>query len=34
MRATLVRVGWFVAIWAISVAALGLLSLLIRSWLS
>ena len=29
----LVRLGWFVGIWAGSVAALGLVSLAIRAWL-
>lgn len=27
------RLGWFAAIWAASVLALGLVSFLIRSWL-
>ena len=31
MRARLVRLGWFVGIWAASIAALGLVSLAIRA---
>jgi hypothetical protein len=34
MRPALARLGWFVGIWAASVAALGLVSLLIRLWLA
>lgn len=34
MRATLVRLGWFCAIWLASVAALGLVSLALRAWLA
>lgn len=28
------RLGWFAGIWAASVAALGAISLLLRTWLS
>lgn len=28
------RLGWFALIWALSVAALGAVSLLIRAWIS
>ena len=31
MRARLVKLGWFVAIWAASIAALGLVSLAIKA---
>lgn len=31
MRQTLARLGWFVAIWAASVIALGLVALLVRA---
>jgi hypothetical protein len=34
MRARLIRLGWFIAIWAASVTALGLLSLVLRHWLT
>ncbi|MYL99466.1 DUF2474 family protein [Novosphingobium sp. FGD1] len=34
MRASLAKLGWFFGIWAASVAALGLLSLILRRWLS
>lgn len=33
MRKGLVRLGWFAGIWAASVAALGLVSLLLKAWL-
>jgi len=32
-RETLRRLGWFIGIWAMSIAALGLLSLVLRFWL-
>ena len=32
-KATLVRLGWFAAIWAMSVAAIGLVAAIIRAWL-
>lgn len=31
MRRALVRLGWFVGIWAVSIAALGLVSLAIKA---
>ena len=34
MRSTLTRIGWFIAIWAASVAALGAVSLVLRHWLA
>ena len=34
MRGTLARIGWFMAIWAASVAALGAVSLVLRHWLA
>lgn len=30
----LARLGWFVGIWAASVAAIGMVSLLIRWWIT
>ena len=33
MRQSLVRLGWFVGLWAASVAALGAVSFVIRLWL-
>jgi hypothetical protein len=33
MRQTLSRLGWFVGIWAASVAALGLVAAILRLWL-
>jgi hypothetical protein len=34
MRRSLSRLGWFVGIWAASVAVLGAVSLVIRHWLA
>jgi hypothetical protein len=34
MHGSLIRLGWFVGIWTASVAALGLVSLLLRAWLA
>lgn len=34
MRAGLVRLGWFASIWAASIAVLGVVSWVIRLWLS
>ncbi|MCB2078372.1 MAG: DUF2474 family protein [Novosphingobium sp.] len=34
MRRSLARLGWFVGIWAGSVAALGVVSLVLRAWIS
>lgn len=33
MRQSLRRLGWFAAIWLISVAAIGLVAWLIRLWI-
>ncbi|MFN3515636.1 MAG: DUF2474 family protein [Novosphingobium sp.] len=33
MKARLTRLGWFILIWATSVAALGAVSLVLRYWL-
>mgnify|MGYP003667576773 FL=1 len=33
MRKQLHQIGWFIGIWAASIAALGLLSLGLRHWL-
>ncbi|MBO9581078.1 MAG: DUF2474 family protein [Sphingobium sp.] len=32
-RLALSRLGWFVGIWAVSVAALGLVAAILRFWL-
>lgn len=34
MRRSLTRLAYFVAIWAASVTALGLVALILRSWLT
>lgn len=34
MRAPLARLAWFIGIWALSIAALGLVSLMLRVWLA
>ena len=34
MRGTLARLGWFIGIWAASVAALGAVSMVLRYWLA
>jgi hypothetical protein len=34
MRNALIRLGWFVGIWAASVTALGVVSLILRVWLT
>ncbi len=34
MREGLTRLGWFVAIWAASICALGLVSMGLRLWLN
>ena len=34
MRSAPLRLGWFVGIWAASVATLGLASFLLRAWLA
>ena len=33
MRLSFVRLGWFVGLWAASVAVIGLVALLLRAWL-
>jgi hypothetical protein len=33
MRQSLVRLGWFVGLWAASVGVIGLVALLLRAWL-
>lgn len=33
MRARMIRLGWFVGIWAASVVSLLLVSLILRRWL-
>lgn len=34
MRRALTRLGWFIGIWAASVAALGAVSMVLRYWLT